>query len=123
MSSVRHITGAMLLLLATTGAMHAQVTSSQDTSGRTSGIPWPVKRTPGTFPSDTTNTRGDTAVAADAAYIRQAVSGNATEVELGRLAQSRGADDDVKEFARRMVTDHEAMGRQWATSPGPAAWR
>jgi putative membrane protein len=115
MSSVRPITSAMLLLLAATGALHAQVTSSQDTTSP-SGAPWPVKRIPGTFPSDTTKTQGTAAVAAaDAAYIRQAISGNATEVELGRLAQSRAEEDDVKEFAGRMVTDHEAMGRQWTT--------
>lgn len=115
MSSVRQITGAMLVLVATTGALHAQATGSQDTSRTTSGSPWPVKRIPGTFPSDTTTTQAGAAIATDATHIREAVSGNAAEVELGRLAGSRAADDDVKEFAERMVTDHEAMGRQWAT--------
>ena len=110
MPGVKPIISAMLLLVAATGALHAQVTSGQDTS-RT---PYPVNRGPVTFPSDTVRAPGSATVATtDAGYIRQAISGSAMEVDLGRVAQRRTADDDVKDFARRMVTDHEAMGRQW----------
>lgn len=112
MSSVKPITTALLLLVAATGGLRAQVTSGQDTSR----IPYPTNRGPVTFPSDTSPAPGPgnaTVVAADAGYIRQAISGSAVEVELARLAQRRAADSDVKDFARRMVADHEAMGRQW----------
>ena len=109
MSRVRPITSViMVLVAAATGALQAQ-TGSQDTSSST----FP-NRGPITFPSDTNRTTSSTAVvAADAGFIRQAVGGSAMEVELGQVAQRRAADDDVEEFAQRMVNDHTAMGRQW----------
>ena len=39
-------------------------------------------------------------------WLTAAMSGNATEVEAGRLAQERGASQDVKQFGQRMVADH-----------------
>ena len=51
---------------------------------------------------------------ADTAYIRQAIGGNFTEVGLGRLAESRAADSAVKEFAERMISEHNSMNEQWA---------
>jgi putative membrane protein len=34
---------------------------------------------------------------------------NKAEVELGKLAESRATDKDVKQFAQRMVTDHQQV--------------
>lgn len=39
-------------------------------------------------------------------WLTEAMSANATEVEAGRLAQERGASQDVRQFGQRMVTDH-----------------
>ncbi len=55
----------------------------------------------------------DTSTVVDSAYIRQAVGGNYLEVALGRMAESRAEDPSVKDFAERMVSDHNDMNKEW----------
>ncbi len=43
----------------------------------------------------------------DAKFIKGAAEGNLAEVKLGELAQQRAASDSVKEFGKRMATDHQ----------------
>jgi putative membrane protein len=43
---------------------------------------------------------------ADHLFIKEASFGGMAEVEAGKLAQQRGQRPAVKEFARKMVTDH-----------------
>ena len=74
----------MVVMLAAASEAAAQVTSSRDTS-----------------------------VVVDSAYIRQAVRGNYLEVALGRMAESRAEDPSVKDFAERMVSDHNDMNKVW----------
>ena len=105
MSRVRPITSVILVLVAATGALHAQVTSSPDSTSPNRG--------PILSPGDPRLPSSAKVAASDAGYIRQAISGSGMEVELGQVAQSRGSASDVKEFAQRMVNDHTAMGRQW----------
>ena len=51
--------------------------------------------------------QGSAAVAAaDMDFITRAAEGGMKEVEVGKLAQSRAADSNVKAFAERMVKDH-----------------
>jgi putative membrane protein len=90
---------AAAMLAAAPGAL-AQVTSGQEPARS----PWP------TVGRDTVTT----AALADTAYVRQAIRGNFTEVELGRLAESRAADSAVEEFAERMISEHNSMNQQWA---------
>lgn len=102
MSNVMNITGAFAaaMLAAAPGAL-AQVTSDQD-SARS---PWPTAgRDPGF----------GTSAVADTAYIRQAIRGNFLEVGLGRVADSRAQDSSVKEFAERMISEHNSLNEQWA---------
>ena len=103
MSRVMPITGAFAaVMLAAAPGARAQVTSSQDSAKS----PWPtVGQDPGF---------GGRSLA-DTAYIRQVIRGNLTEVELGKLAESRAVNADVKEFAKRMVSDHNSMNQQWGT--------
>jgi putative membrane protein len=99
MSRVMPITVALAAMLAAPNAV-AQVTSSPDAARS----PWP------TVGRDT----GFAGRGADTAYIRQAIGGNFTEVGLGRLAESRAADSAVKQFAERMISEHNSMNQQWA---------
>ena len=54
---------------------------------------------------------GDTKVSrGDKSFIADAMKDGATEVELGKLAQSNGASADVKQFGQRMADDHTKAG-------------
>jgi putative membrane protein len=44
----------------------------------------------------------------DKLFVRQIAIGNRTEVDLGKLAQSKGSAAGVREFAGRMQKDHSA---------------
>ena len=99
MSRVMPITGALVAALAAASGVQAQVTSNQDSAVS----PWPTARSDPWYGS-----------AADSAFIRQAIRGNYTEVALGRLADSRAENDDVEEFAERMVSDHNSMNEKWS---------
>jgi putative membrane protein len=39
-------------------------------------------------------------------WLKEAMSGNATEIAAGALAAGRGASADIRQFGQRMVTDH-----------------
>ncbi len=85
MSRVMPITGALAAaVLAVAPGASAQVTSSQDS------------------------------IAADTAYIRQVIQSNFLEVGLGRRAYSEAEDSAVKQFALRMIRDHNSMNDQWS---------
>jgi len=43
----------------------------------------------------------------DRQFINEAASGGMAEVKLGQLAQQKAAEDSVKSFGNRMVTDHQ----------------
>jgi len=43
---------------------------------------------------------------ADNSWLMKAAGGGMAEVELGKLAQSQGSSDEVKQFGKRMVDDH-----------------
>jgi putative membrane protein len=103
MSKVMPITGALAVAMfaAAPGAL------AQDSAWS----PW----RPSSGVSSPTDT-GAKAIA-DTAIIRQTIRGNYTEVGLGRLAESRADNEEVKEFAKRMVSDHNSssMNQQWGT--------
>jgi putative membrane protein len=45
----------------------------------------------------------------DKAFVKKALEGNMAEVEMGKLALQKSNDDQVKQFAQRMVDDHGKM--------------
>ena len=47
--------------------------------------------------------------AMDKAFVKKAVVGNMMEVQMGQLALQKSSDDQVKQFAQRMVDDHGKM--------------
>ena len=45
-------------------------------------------------------------------FIVKAVQGNLAEVQMGELAQEKGASDGVKSFGRMLQADHSAANQQ-----------
>jgi putative membrane protein len=59
------------------------------------------------------NTGGmNTGPAADKAFVKKALEGNIGEIEMGKVALQKSNDDQVKQFAQRMVDDHGKMQDQ-----------
>ena len=50
--------------------------------------------------------------AVDKAFVKKALEGNEAEVQMGQLALQKSNDDQVKQFAQRMVDDHGKMQEQ-----------
>jgi putative membrane protein len=53
-----------------------------------------------------------TGPAVDKAFVKKAMEGNLAEIQLGQLALQKSSDDQVKQFAQRMVDDHGKMQDQ-----------
>ena len=51
----------------------------------------------------------NTGPAMDKAFVKKALEGNMAEVQMGQLALQKSNDDQVKQFAQRMVDDHGKM--------------
>jgi putative membrane protein len=47
-----------------------------------------------------------------ASFMEEAAMGGMAEVELGKLAERRAANPKVKQFGKRMVTDHSKVNAQ-----------
>ena len=54
----------------------------------------------------------NTGPAVDKAFVKKALEGNIGEIEMGKLALQKSSDDQVKQFAQRMVDDHSKMQDQ-----------
>ena len=48
----------------------------------------------------------------DKAFVRKALQGGMAEVEMGKLAATKGSSEDVKQFGQKMVDDHTKLGDQ-----------
>ncbi len=45
-------------------------------------------------------------------FMKDAAQGGMAEVEMGKLAQQRSKDAEIKKFGQMMVTDHSAAGKE-----------
>jgi putative membrane protein len=81
-------------------SMPQQRPSSPDTNG-------PGATGPGTNSPDTMTQKID-----DKKFAKNAALGGLAEVELGKLAQQKGASDGVKQFGQKMVDDHSKANDQ-----------
>jgi len=61
---------------------------------------------------DTAGKRGATT---ERTFLQSASNGGLAEVELGKLAEQRASNADVKSFGARMVKDHTAANKELAT--------
>ncbi len=50
--------------------------------------------------------------ASDREFLEEAIMGGMTEVELGKLAQERGASQAVKDLGQKLVSDHSAANER-----------
>ncbi|HEX7007520.1 MAG TPA: DUF4142 domain-containing protein [Alphaproteobacteria bacterium] len=63
-------------------------------------------QSPGTSQGTTAPSRQSMSSATDQSFIKTAIEGNLAEIAMGKLAQEKGKDDDVKELGRDLVEDH-----------------
>jgi putative membrane protein len=61
--------------------------------------------------ADSNNNNGKVS-SSETSFMKNAAQGGMAEVELGQLAQQKASSSDVKDFGRRMVTDHSKAGDQ-----------
>ncbi|HEX6434763.1 MAG TPA: DUF4142 domain-containing protein [Gemmatimonadales bacterium] len=71
----------------------------------------PVATQPGTVTTQT-----NTQFNADMPFVRMAASSNIMEIRLGQMAQSQASNPAVKQFGQRMLTDHNQMQQQLAST-------
>lgn len=57
----------------------------------------------------------DASVRADTKFIREVAADNALETSLGQLAERKAENSEVRQFAQRMVADHNRLQNDWAT--------
>jgi putative membrane protein len=60
----------------------------------------------------TQDPNGSTQQMMDKTFVKNALQGGMAEVQLGQLALQKSSNDDVKQFAQRMVDDHTKLGDQ-----------
>jgi putative membrane protein len=89
-------------------AVATQPYRSPTTTG-TATPPTAQNPTVSTQPGQVT-TQGD--ISADMGFVREAASGNLMEIQLGQLAQNKASNPAVKQFAQRMVADHNNLQNQ-----------
>jgi putative membrane protein len=51
----------------------------------------------------------------DSSFAKEAASGGMAEVQLGQLAEQKGSNQSVKDFGKRMETDHSAADNKLKT--------
>jgi putative membrane protein len=66
--------------------------------------------------SDTAKTvakhKASSTTPSDTEFAKSAAEGNLAEVKLGQLAKDKGSSSEVKDFGKRMVTDHSKIDDQ-----------
>ncbi len=88
------------------GAQNPAVPSAQPTPGTpNSGDPMATQ-------SQSGNGQMGNGQMMDKMFARKALQGGMAEVQLGQLALQKSSNDDVKQFAQKMVDDHTKLGDQ-----------
>jgi putative membrane protein len=72
----------------------------------------PVATTP-TNPSSGQTASAD--VKADAKFIREVAADNMLEIQMAQLAEQKAQSSSVKQFAERIISDHQRMQSDWTS--------
>jgi len=101
--------------LSTATQVGGQVGASGGVAVATQPYRNPTTTPPTTNPTVSTqpgqvSAQGD--ISADMPFVREASSANLMEIRLGQLAQSKASNQAVKQFAQRMVADHNNLLNQ-----------
>jgi putative membrane protein len=101
-SSLIALAGAALLTVPSAIAQMAHPSAPTQTS--------PTQQQ-GVSPLDQANANQDpTSQMADKSFVHDALEGGMAEVQLGQLALQKSSNDDVKQFAQKMIDDHTKLG-------------
>ena len=65
--------------------------------------------------SKATASKHTTRMISDSTFAREAAEGGIAEVKFGQLAEEKGSSQEVKDFGKRMVTDHTKANDQLKT--------
>jgi putative membrane protein len=90
----------------------AQQVGAQVGAATTVVTPTPTTSTP--TPSTQTATV-DANVKADSKFIREVTADNMLEATLGQLAERKAENSEVRQFAQRMVADHNKLQNDWVS--------
>lgn len=104
---------AMLSLAAGSGLAMAQAPSTDTGTSATPGAS--ATTTPEASEGNSATHSSSHVTNAEKTFMRKAAEGGLAEVELGKLAQQNGADESVKNFGQRMVTDHSQANEKLMT--------
>ena len=90
------------------GSMQQPRQSAQQPGNNSS----PGTQQPGQQQQQMDGMNSPTGPAADKEFVKKALEGSMAEVQMGQLALQKSNDDQVKQFAQRMVDDHGKMVEQ-----------
>lgn len=110
--------GSALLLFGAICIAPPFALSQSPADGQTSGAA--INSTPGTTtipnPADQLGNMGgvksDQQIAIDKIFVKKAMQGSIAQVQLGQLTLEKSNNDQVKQFARKMVDDHTKLNEQ-----------
>jgi len=69
------------------------------------------------------NTASSVTGSSDSSFVDEAATGGMAEVELGKLASTKGANPEVKKFGQMMVTDHSKANDELKALAAKKGWK
>jgi putative membrane protein len=104
------ITCVALLSVAPAMAQMAQQNPGAQNPGSPGGQRTPGAGDPMAAPGDAAGQTNNQMMEKE--FVKKALQGGMAEVQLGQLALQKSSNDDVKQFAQKMVDDHTKLGEQ-----------
>jgi putative membrane protein len=88
--------------------------AQQNPGAQNPGVPstQPTPGAPGSGDPMMTDNGSTAGTSMDKMFVHKALQGGMAEVQLGQLALQKSNNDDVKQFAQKMVDDHTQLGDQ-----------